>query len=120
MTQSNASNPETVKEAKLPRRDWILLPMLSLLTICLIVVSTELIARRMFHESGNLESCLISDPSTGVHGIPNTICWEKPIEGQQQVEYRFNGCGHRTDEECGLKPPGTYRIVMIGTSIAMG
>ncbi len=46
MTQSSANNSETVKEAKLLRRDWILLPMLSLLTICFIAGSTELIARR--------------------------------------------------------------------------
>ena len=34
MIPANASGPEDFKEAKLPRRDWILLPLLSLLTIC--------------------------------------------------------------------------------------
>jgi hypothetical protein len=51
MTFSNGSNPGTMIEAKLPRRDWILLPMIALLTVCLIAVPTELIARRLFTES---------------------------------------------------------------------
>jgi hypothetical protein len=36
------------KETRLPRRDWILLPVLGLLTICLLAASSELIARRVF------------------------------------------------------------------------
>ena len=40
MTQPNASGQENI-EAKLPRRDWILLPLLSLLTIGLLAASTE-------------------------------------------------------------------------------
>ena len=36
------------------------------------------------------------------------------------AEYRFNSCGHRADVECGPKPPGTYRIVMSGSSFAFG
>ena len=53
MTQSSASDPANLKEAKLPRRDWILLPMLSLLTIGLLAVSTESIARRVFSRIGD-------------------------------------------------------------------
>jgi hypothetical protein len=47
MTPSNSSGLEDIKAAKLPRRDWILLPLLSLLTIVFIVGSVELIARKM-------------------------------------------------------------------------
>jgi hypothetical protein len=114
-------DPGNLSEAKLPRRDWVVLPALSLLTICLIVVATDLLGRLMFANSyGAGEDCLVlNDPSTGARGIPNSVCREKIPEGEA-TEYRFNGCGYRTDIECGSKRPGAYRIVMIGGSYAMG
>jgi hypothetical protein len=36
------------------------------------------------------------------------------------VEYKFDSCGHRGGLECGPKAAGTYRIVMIGSSVAWG
>jgi hypothetical protein len=36
------------------------------------------------------------------------------------VEYRFNECGYRSAKPCSKKPPGTLRLVLIGTSIPMG
>jgi hypothetical protein len=121
MTQSNASDPGNTKEAKLPRRDWIVLPVISLLTICLLLTSTELIARRMFTQLDTIgEDCMVfNDPSTGPRGIPNSVCREKIPEGEL-TEYQFNSCGHRAGMECGPKSPGTYRIVMIGTSLVLG
>ena len=121
MTFSKADKSESLHEAKLPRRDWILLPLLSFLTISFLAGSVELIARRMFPQSETLaEDCMVfSDPTTGPRGIPNSVCWEKIPEGEL-TENRFNSCGHRTGMECGRKPPGVYRIVMIGTSMALG
>ena len=121
MTGSSASDRENMKEVKLPRRDWIVLPILSLLTVFLMVGSTELIARQMFtYSSTGLKDCTVfNDPSTGPRGIPNCVCWEKAYENQP-VEYRLNSSGYRADMEFGSKPPGTYRIVMAGSSIAMG
>jgi hypothetical protein len=121
MTQSSGSDPSNAKEAELPRRDWILLPALSLLTICLLLASTDLISRLMFPALyGAAEDCIVfNDPSAGARGIPNGMCREKIPEGEV-TEYRFNSCGHRTDLQCGTKPPGAYRIVMIGGSYAMG
>jgi lysophospholipase L1-like esterase len=110
----------TGREAALPRRDWILLPLLSLVTIGMIAGSTELIARRMFAASTTgVGSCLSSNPLNGMRGIPNSMCWQKNFEGQP-VEYRFNSSGYRADVEFGPKPPGTYRIVMVGSSTPMG
>jgi hypothetical protein len=121
MTESAADDRGSTQEAKLPRRDWILLPLLSLLTICLLAGSTELIARRMFSESlSSINDCLImDDPSTGVRAIPNSVCTYKIPEGQP-VDYGFNSSGYRADQEYAPKPPGTYRIVMTGSSLAMG
>ena len=121
MTQSDVCDPGSVKEAKLPRHDWVLLPLLSLLTICAIAIPTELIARRSLSGSGREAMChpVLNDPATGPRVIPNSVCWEKIPEGPW-VEFRFNSCGHRAGMECGPKPPGTYRIVMVGSSVVLG
>jgi hypothetical protein len=121
MTRSTTEDTGTSRDSKFSRRDWILLPTLSLLTILIIVVSTETLARRAFGVSKTrLESCLIlDDASNGVRGIPNSVCSEK-IPESQLVEYKFDCTGYRTGKECGPKPPGAYRIVLIGSSIAMG
>jgi hypothetical protein len=121
MTMSKARDSEHNKELKLPRRDYIVLPLLSVLTIFLIAGSTELIARRLLPMSEKLgEACMVfNDPSTGTRGIPNSVCWDK-LPDTERTEYRFNGCGHRTNLACGPKPAGTYRIVMVGSSLATG
>ena len=121
MTKSSAGDPGNLPEAKLPRRDWILLPLLSLLTLLLMAVSSELIARRFFGESKtSLNNCLVlNDATTGVHGIRNSACWEK-IPETPLIEYKLDCSGFRTVMACRPKPPGTYRIVMMGSSVAMG
>jgi hypothetical protein len=60
-----------------------------------------------------------NDPQHGARGIPNCVCWGKTLE-TEEVEYRLNSHGFRTGMEWGPKEPGVYRIVMIGSSIAMG
>jgi hypothetical protein len=121
MMKSAANDRGITQEAKLPHRDWILLPLLGLLTICLIAGSTELIARKMFsYAATSVYNCMVmGDPSTGYRAIPNSVCWGKSAESPP-VEYRFNSCGHRAGMECGPKPSGSYRIVMAGSSVAMG
>jgi hypothetical protein len=103
------------------RRDWLVLPALSLLTICLMAGSLELIGTRMFPWEGRgLTKCMVlDDPSTGLRGIPNTACWGRLAEGPT-VEYRFNNHGHRAAMDWGPKSPGTYRIVMPGSSVVFG
>jgi hypothetical protein len=121
VTLYKRNNPRNTRAVELSRRDWILLPMLSLLTICLMVVSMELIARRVFPESPPfVQSCLEPGASWAeARAIPNSVCRDKMHESQM-VEYRFNSCGHRTRLECGIKRPDTYRIVLAGSSFAMG
>jgi hypothetical protein len=105
------------REQKLPLRDWILLPVLGLLTICVVAFSAEAIAWRTFPESASsVRDCYRSG---GVGAIPNSVCWEKVPEGEL-TEFKFNSCGDRAGMECGPKPPETLRIVMVGSSFAMG
>ncbi len=121
MTRPNAADSGCAKGAKLPRRDWILLPALSLLTMCLLAGSVELVGRQMYARISTVgENCLvIKDPSNGARGIPNCVIWEKIPEGKP-TEYRFNSSGYRDNADFGPKSPGTYRIVMVGTSVAAG
>jgi hypothetical protein len=121
MSQSTACEDGTAAETKLPGLDWLLLPLLGLLTVCLIAGSTELIARRMFSESlSSLNNCLImDDPTTGVRAIPHSTCLYKMPESQP-IEYKFNNSGYRADAEYTTKAPGTYRILMAGSSMTMG
>ena len=112
---------ENSDESRLPRRDWILLPALGLLTIFLMAGSSELLSRLAFRRTArSVGSCIVvNDPSTGARGIPNCVIRVQGVEGPS-VEYRFNSCGHRAGMECGPKPSGAYRIVMAGSSIALG
>lgn len=120
MSQSNANVLGTLKEVKLPWRDWILLPVLSLLTICLIAGTFELAARQLLHKNkGTIAECLIRTPADGVRGIPNCVCQEEKFE-IKPVENRLNACGHRAGMGCGPKVPDAYRIVMTGSSLAEG
>jgi hypothetical protein len=108
-------------QAKLPRRDWILLPLICLLTVGTLAVGTELSARRLFYRppSTNGKCMQFVDPSAGLGAIPNAVC-RTQSEGRW-MEYRFNSCGFRTNIDCKApKSPGAYRIVMSGSSTAMG
>ena len=61
MNESDMQNKGDLAELKLPRRDWILLPLICLLTICLIAGSAEIIGTWMFPRAGN-SSCRPASP----------------------------------------------------------
>jgi hypothetical protein len=125
MTKPNADktvsiNQEGIREANLPLRDWMLLPLLGLLTGCILLVVTTFAAGRVFTRASDLEKCIASnDRSIGTRRIPNSVCWEKTYESPM-VQYRFNSSGYRADSDFKTKVSGTYRIVMVGPSFAMG
>ena len=111
---------EDCQESKLPRRDWILLPLVAIVTICLIGFSAEIIARHILPASKTfLSQCLLFNDPGGIRGVPNSVCTEKTPESEWTV-YKFNGCGDYAEMPCGPKPPGSYRIVVVGSSFAMG
>jgi hypothetical protein len=122
MSSSTAGDSENENEAKLPRRDWILLPLIGFFTLLFLAVSTELLARWLFPVSEvGFERCFARDDPSGTAPInANSFCIEQIAESRLPVEYRFDSHGHRADTELGPKQPGTYRIVMIGSSMAMG
>lgn len=121
MAQRDSSDLVPVGGHGLPRRDWVLLPFIGILTISILAASTELIARFAFPSTAAspLDCLILDDPTTGVRAIPNTVCRSKAGE-TELIEYRFNSCGHRAGMECGPKSAGTYRIVMVGSSFGEG
>jgi hypothetical protein len=123
MTSPSPDTLKNTKEARLPRRDWIILPLLSLMTILLLLGSTELIARMKtgnVSEQQGVAPCIVSnDLSTGVRFVPNSECRDRIMESGW-TDYKFNSHGHRAGWEYGPKEQGTYRIVMAGSSIAFG
>jgi len=121
MTETRLDGNVRLQEARLPRLDWILLPLIGIMTILLVSAATKSVSSHYFSKSSNtLAACLIqNDPSTGVRGVPNSECRAKSPEFPT-IDYKFNSCGHRAGMECGPKPPEVYRIVMIGSSYPFG
>jgi hypothetical protein len=111
----------TRKQSRLPKRDWILLPACGLLALVLTLGPLEVLSRTLFHggPSDSLSCMVLHDPQNGPHAIPNSECSFKVPESNC-VTYQFNSRGHRAGMELGVKRPGVYRIVLIGTSMAEG
>ena len=121
MSVSTVEKTERGRKRGFLRLDWVLLPALGVLTMLALIAFTEVVARREFRsEETGLAPCLVlHDSSTGVRGVPNSTCWSKSAESAP-IEYKFNSLGHRAGMEYGPKDPQIYRIVMTGSSIAMG
>ncbi|MFY9853400.1 MAG: hypothetical protein WAK26_05930 [Terracidiphilus sp.] len=118
MSQSNVPAPGIAQEAKLPRRDLIILPLLSLLTIAVLLLAAEGAARYFFVSVHDF-SCEIDDPMIVFRYSHNCTSHAKASEGPW-VTHQFNDCGYRTRESCGPKPLGTTRISLLGASAAEG
>jgi len=103
------------------RWDWLFLPLLSVFTIMGLVVFGDVLQQRAFRaQDHSWASCVVFDPSlNSLRGIPNSTCLYKHPEFPI-LEYKFNRCGDYANQDCGPKPANTYRIVMIGSSFAMG
>ncbi len=103
---------------RLPRRDLWLLPALSLLTIISMFGISEIIARALWPHAPE-DACAI--PHAGrrsgfrAHCESNTRVAESSL-----IHNTYNDCGYRTRESCGLKPPQTIRVAVLGSSFSYG
>ena len=104
--------------APLPRRDFVLLPRLSLLTVLVMLGAAELVSRALFtdHET---DVCLAPDARLGLSYSPNCDSTVKSFESPE-VANHYNECGYRSETSCGPKPAGTRRVVLLGSSVALG
>lgn len=102
----------------LPPRDYFLIPLLSLLTVIVMLSAAEIASRLVWTSSGQ-DGCLKFDPLTGPRGVPNCT-FQMKLPESSLVTYRFNDCGYRTLESCAPKPARTIRIALMGSSISEG
>jgi hypothetical protein len=104
----------------LPVWDWILLPLIAVVTMAILGNSSRVIADHDSAQSKQVVGTCIQQEGTGPrHGVHNSVCVEKNSSGEL-VEYRFNACGDRSPFNCEHKPESVYRVVLIGSSIPMG
>jgi hypothetical protein len=101
---------------RLPRRDFIVLPLLSFLTVLVMFGVSEIVTRLIWPARYDY-ACNIDDSVDGDRFKPNCTVRGKIAEGPW-VTYHFNECGYRSDTSCGPKPPGTVRIAILGSSIS--
>jgi len=112
------NNRSNFSARSLARRDLLILPLLSLLTIVFMLVSCELVSRYFFVEGGR-DVCIVADAKIGFAFRPGCTSRIKAPEGPW-VTNQYNDCGYRTLESCGPKPPNSTRIALIGSSVAQG
>jgi hypothetical protein len=107
-----------VPAAPLPRRDYIILPLLSLLTVLTLFTAAEVVSRLTFvqHEA---DACMMPDRQLGTRFRPNCTSRVKAAEGPW-VTNSYNNCGYRTPQPCGPKPNDAVRIAVLGSSVAQG
>jgi hypothetical protein len=107
-----------VRSSNFLRRDLVVLPCLSLLTIVFLLIGSEATARYFF-VSSEADSCEVSDARIGFTFKPNCTSQMKVAEGPW-VTNQYNACGYRTRDACGRVPAGASRIALIGSSASEG
>jgi hypothetical protein len=103
--------------ASLPRRDFILLPGIFVLTWVLIGLAGEAVARLLFPEQ-QLDACHVTEASGG-RFQPNCRSRIKIIESGW-IDNQYNECGYRSAYSCRTPAPDALRVAVLGTSISRG
>jgi hypothetical protein len=103
---------------RLPRRDYILLPLIFIATILVLLGGGEIVAQLIYPQADGPEACEYLTP-TGFRCHPLCVSRSKVWEGPW-VTQRFNDCGYPGPTACTLRPPGARRIVVVGSSTARG
>ncbi len=118
MIQPTLNVPLTESESKLPRRDFWLLPLIGVLTIFVMLVTSEVVARALWPQQ-ETDPCAVPDASGHSRFRSNCKSRIKSAEGPW-VDNFYNECGYHTLESCGRKPSGTIRVAVLGSSFSFG
>jgi hypothetical protein len=103
---------------RLPRRDLVILPLLSLMTVIAMLAGAE-VAARLAMPAKSVDECLAPDPVLGHRPRPMCVSRTKSAEGDW-VENRYNDCGYRSEDSCRPPPDGTLRLAVLGSSMSWG
>lgn len=101
----------------LPRRDYLLLPLLCLVTILLLGTAAEGLLRLGWAQQEQ-DSCFMQRDGVGGHRS-HCVTMMKTAEGPWS-EYSYNECGYRNPEPCGPKPANAARVAVVGSSLSGG
>jgi hypothetical protein len=100
-----------------PVRDLVIIPLLSLLTVVVMLATSEIVTRAIWPESA-VDPCVVFSPAdTNIKKICRSRT--KLVEGTWVDNY-YNDCGYRTRESCGPKKTGTMRVAVVGSSSSYG
>lgn len=100
----------------LPRRDLVLLPLISILTVAVMLGCAE-IAARVFWPEQLVDACALPNGELGFR--PNCVSRMKGFEGPWFTD-SYNECGYRSTASCGTPPVGTRRVALVGSSVSEG
>jgi hypothetical protein len=103
--------------SRLPWSDYLILPLIVVVTLLFLAGGGEFIARSAFPTAPEI-SCAIHTVN-GIRYRPLCVAFSKAIDGPW-VENRFNDCGYRTDQSCKVTPATRLRVAVVGSSIARG
>ena len=118
MSSSRENDSESVNQDRLPRRDFLILPLLSIFTCLALIAGTETTARHFYFGNGS-DSCRVVDANIGFSTRPGCTSLMKNAENSWETN-QYNDCGYRSKESCGPKPLGTTRIALVGSSMSEG
>ncbi|MDB5399640.1 MAG: hypothetical protein JWQ55_1658 [Rhodopila sp.] len=113
-----AASGDTEAGWRLPRRDYVLLPLIFVITIVVLLVAGEVSARVIYPQADASEPCEYPT-STGFRYRPMCTSHSKVWEGPWVTQH-FNACGYRAAESCAPRPAGSLRVVVVGSSTARG
>ena len=95
-------------EDTLPRRDWILLPLVVVSVTAIFLGTAQFVAARVYAERGD-EGCRSTERPGPPRHTPNCEFQYKLPEGAM-VTYRFNECGFRSQAPAAPNLPVRYGL----------
>ena len=101
MTPTDSENSGAVKASTL-RRDWVLLPAVSILTICALAGSAEILSRWLYPTAQvGFQNCFATNDPTGDAAVkPGSVCWERwstPMRGAASPPPGCTRCARRQE-----------------------
>jgi hypothetical protein len=108
------TEPRGTASGGISKRDYLLLPLVSVLTVIAMFCVTETVTRVIWNSYDDT-SCR----SDRYQFKANCTSRSKNPEGPWTT-YRFNECAYRSNTSCGPVPPGTVRIAILGASVSQG
>src|ERR1700690_3263813 len=112
-TERSNSEPSAPNSGTFAKRDYFLIPLISVLTVIAMLAIAEVLTRTVWNAHEEDSCVIIGDPIDGYRIKPNCTARTKSAEGTWAT-YHFNECGYRSNTSCGPVAPGTLRIAILG------